>query len=1026
MKSKKVLLGLILAVFVASAGVVCAQTKANYQNDRLVEIGPDNIGGRTRALIATGEGENVTLYAGGVAGGLYKRTVDNGAKKTSWKNWEYIPYYENGKEVTLPITDMILAPDNKIYIATGEGYYEHATNQVPMAPKGRGIFVYDPATGSYTSIAVSNPNTNAEFSYINRIAAAARNGKMYLYVATTEGLYRWKMDMSGNGSELNSKPATVHSGAVQDVELLSGLNVGFFTAGDNLYKVGSIDTESQEVNISSSNTAFGERAKRIELATAVSNGRLFLYAMVADSVGLLKGVYLTHDQQTWTTLTTATVAPFTLLHNGAINNSITIDPYNHSRIFIGGASLWVGEGFIEGSNYIWNKVSFNEDELNGGNYMAMVYSNSMFVHSGIHAIVPHVTGEDYNVDYFIATDGGVYATDQTFTSFSSANKGLNITQINNLAVTPDGSIVSGAFNNAVPFIESRMAHNEGPRNDTWYDNSTAMNHIGNVLWTGSGSNVAASMFQQVKPNSRRGLFVSSNGGLFGRGYADYSDFTNTQTWTIRQFFTGDRLAKGGELPKMALWETNNNTAWNDSITFTIDTMNTIIRNGEEKQLSGNFVIQPGDIYMVPSPAHFNYPFPYTFTNTFKVASKMTHKVHNPIASRLFICGEDLTGNDIVLMTTQATDYRKVYDTAYAESTRMAWATVYKNKWGYNITNIAVSQDADCIFIALVDPKSNDNLIYRIRKISHTDANSTNKMDVDLIFDNENAMFNPTRITHYDTLFNGSEYRFHRPITSLSIDKRNGQDRLLITFGGTSTTESNMMIVNNATKDNYAFVPKTVNNTAEGFSIADPVYSGMIEYTTGEVYAGTEKGVFVASQSSFNGTPAWTTYGTFNGVPVTSMVQQTNTLKRTNVVTHTGINVENHVFAKTKYPFAMYFGTYGRGIFMDKTYVTDTVNEVSDSNDWVGITDITRGNNSVKVYPNPATERATLDITLENDGQAILNIYDINGRCVKSENLGHLAAGTYSHSISCNGLGHGMYLVNVIVGNQAATSKLIVR
>ncbi|MDY5969971.1 MAG: T9SS type A sorting domain-containing protein [Bacteroidales bacterium] len=1018
MKSKKVLLGLILAVFATSAGAVDAQTKANYQNDRLVEIGPDNIGGRTRALIATGQGESMTLYTGGVAGGLYKATNKS--------NWEYIPYYENSKEVTLPITDMILAPDNKIYIATGEGNFEHASNQKPMAPKGRGLFVYDPATGHYAPIAVTNPATNPEFSYVNRLAAVARNGKMFLYVATTEGLYRWKIDLNGNGSELNTKPAQVHNGAVQDVELVSGLNIGFFTSGERLYKVSSLDTESQEVDISSSNAAFGEKAKRIKLATAVSNNRLFLYALVADSVGMLKGVYLTHDQQHWTALTTATVTPFTTNHNGEMNLSLAIDPYNHSRIIIGGASLWVGEGFVEGSNYIWNKVSLNEDELNGGNYMAMVYSNSMFVHSGIHAIVPYVTGEGYNVDYFITTDGGVYRTNKDFNSFVSFNKGLNITQINHLAVAPDGSIISGANNNAAPFIESRMAHHEGPVNNTWYDNTTSMNHIGNVLWMGSGSSVAASMFQQVKPTSRRGLFISSNGGNFGRGYSDYSDFTNTQTWTIRTFFTGDKLAKAGELPKMVLWETANNTAWNDSVTFTIDTMNTIIRDGKEMQITGNLVIKPGDIYMVPSIAHFHYPFPYTFTKSFKVKDQLTHKTHNPIANRLFITGEDLTGNDLVLMTAQATDYRKVYDTAYAESTRMAWALVYKNKWGYNITNIAVSQDADCLFIALVDPKTNDNFIYRLRGISKADVNNPSNMNADLIFDNENVLYNPTRITQFDTLFNGSVYRFHRPITSLSIDKRNGQDRLLVTFGGTSTTESNMIIFNDATKDNYSAVAKNVANSAEGFGMADPVYSGMIEYTSGAVYAGTEKGVFVASQNSFNGTPVWNTYGAFNGVPVTSMVQQTNTLKKTSVTTHAGINVEKHVFAKTKYPFAMYFGTYGRGIFMDMTYVTDTVNEVVDSNDWVGITTVNHGNNSVKVYPNPAVDQASLDITIVNDGQAIVNVYDINGRRVISESLGHLSAGSHNHVLNCNNLGHGMYLVNVIVGNKAATSKLIVR
>ena len=67
MKSKKVLIGLILAAFVGSAAISVAQTKANYQNN-LFEIGPDNIGGRVRAVVVDQtDPEHKTLYTGGVA-----------------------------------------------------------------------------------------------------------------------------------------------------------------------------------------------------------------------------------------------------------------------------------------------------------------------------------------------------------------------------------------------------------------------------------------------------------------------------------------------------------------------------------------------------------------------------------------------------------------------------------------------------------------------------------------------------------------------------------------------------------------------------------------------------------------------------------------------------------------------------------------------------------------------------------------------------------------------------------------------
>ena len=73
MKSKKVLIGLFVAAFVGGVHFSSAQPKANYQNN-LVEIGPDNIAGRVRAIVVDDADPNhTTLYAGGVAGGLFKK-----------------------------------------------------------------------------------------------------------------------------------------------------------------------------------------------------------------------------------------------------------------------------------------------------------------------------------------------------------------------------------------------------------------------------------------------------------------------------------------------------------------------------------------------------------------------------------------------------------------------------------------------------------------------------------------------------------------------------------------------------------------------------------------------------------------------------------------------------------------------------------------------------------------------------------------------------------------------------------------
>ena len=160
------------------------------------------------------------------------------------------------------------------------------------------------------------------------------------------------------------------------------------------------------------------------------------------------------------------------------------------------------------------------------------FLNYSFVHSGIHQILPVNRFEDgeRHMVYYFATDGGVYSTSNDFLSFTNENRGLNNVQINDLAVSPDGTIISGANSNACPVIEAQLDHNvdsvhRANQERTWYnDGSILINNDANIIWKNNGGGVAASAFQQLSPEPRRVIFTSSEGGSFGRSYADYLDY----------------------------------------------------------------------------------------------------------------------------------------------------------------------------------------------------------------------------------------------------------------------------------------------------------------------------------------------------------------------------------------------------------------------------------------------------------------------------------------------------------------------
>ena len=202
---------------------------------------------------------------------------------------------------------------------------------------------------------------------------------------------------------------------------------------------------------------------------------------------------------------------------------------------------------------------------------------------------------------------------------------------------------------------------------------------------------------------------------------------------------------------------------------------------------------------------------------------------------------------------------------------------------------------------------------------------------------------------------------------------------------------------------------------------------MIEYTTGEVYVGTEDGVYRTANIN---SPSWQPYGAFKGVPVTSMYQVTSNYSRIKYVGHDGVVEVPYIFPRTKYAYAMYFGTYGRGIFMDSTHVVDHTNEIVDPEDYAEELDIPSianvGENAVRFYPNPAVDNATMELTVAKAGNAVVRVYDLAGKVVYTENMGRVAEGVHTRTIDCSSLQHGMYLVNVIVGGQKATAKLIVR
>lgn len=1042
MKSKKVLLGLFLGLFASFTGIATAQTNSG---SNLVELGPDNIGGRITSLVVDQhDPSHQTIYAGAASGGLFIKSTNPQFCQYA-TIWEHIPFLgEDGKEVVLPISSMVQAPNNEIIIATGEGSSQRGSRATRLGALGRGMFRFNPDTRQFTIIpGTESGGPGSTWDAINKVTCFERNGVVYYFAATNSGLYRWAI---ANENDWNNGPALVSDAvAIYDVQPIPAYNMLYFSTANGLFRIGNVERNDVPVDISQVNAAFSDgNVARIYMAAHPDHPDYF-YAMVVGKTGLMKGVYMTQNQSTWDTLSSSTVLPFSFTA-GDVNGAICVSPKNPGQIMIGGTSLWAGQGYIPHSFYQWTKSSSSEFEyftparIPEGDFMANIYSDASFVHSGINQIVGTFVNYDTVPTYYIATDGGVFVSYNEMNSFSNINRGLNTIQANSVAVAQDGSVLLGANNNASIFIESRMGHHGGRGEESWYDHNPEfnMNHLGAEIFRGDGGGVAVSKFQQYAPATRRNIFMINNYSV-GRSFNDYNDYNNTQTWTIGTSFAADKFNSSYSRSSMVLWETMNDTRKADSIEVVIDTLAFAYSHDTSYQMKPGTTIKKNDTIWVNSVGHAGYPFKYVFPKAMTLHETDTIIVKNPMQNHLFVVGGyyveqngHITHTEDVNMTWMPTDFRKVcYETTVlGDPTAMSWAKVYSiDKTTYPqryFSDIAVSNNGDALFVAVNDEETKQSFIVRVSGIIDSVDYSAGNVS---IFNDLNLgvgrWMNTAARLKCDTLMISESIYMPRMISSLKVDPRPGTDALLVTFEGYGSEYTNVLFLKNATAASPKISAKPLALGTQNI----PVYSSLIEYTTGEVYLGTEEGVYNCAYNDFDAstTPTWQEYGNFRGVPVTAMCQQTDSLKLVRFTGHTGIMADKYIFPKTKYPFAMYFATYGRGVFMDTYYVTDMENEIVDSSDFVDIPRVrTVGSNKVSIYPNPAVGFTNVELTVGHAGNAQVRIYDLNGKLVMNQNWGPVSEGTTTRQIDCQNFQHGMYLINVTVGRETATSKLVVR
>ena len=89
----------------------------------------------------------------------------------------------------------------------------------------------------------------------------------------------------------------------------------------------------------------------------------------------------------------------------------------------------------------------------------------------------------------------------------------------------------------------------------------------------------------------------------------------------------------------------------------------------------------------------------------------------------------------------------------------------------------------------------------------------------------------------------------------------------------------------------------------------------------------------------------------------------------------------------------------------------------------GVHDIPQVDGPISLYPNPATDKATVSLNLKNESTIQMAVYSMSGMLVGKKDYGKLSGGVFL-PIEMNQLESGLYFVNVIIDGSTTVMKLI--
>jgi len=403
------------------------------------QAGPIYNAGRSRNMIVDkNDPSGNTMYVGSASSGVFV-TTDGGV------NWNAVVLTNN----KLNVSYIAQAANNKIYVATGEGFLR--PGQKLKAQPGTGLYVINggnlDALASHTMVG----------TVINRLACSPTNPNI-IAIACSNGI----MISNDGGVTFNVASGITATGA-------TGQDVKFDTGGILYCSIGTETTSlvASKVYKSSDNTlsSFSQLTTlnspllqddnfgRIELAIAPTNNSVIYASCAAKSAGpnapasaSLKGLFVSYDAgANWGLILQGSSQLDPLMNgetfgnvviggniaSGDYSQVIAVDPFDSDQLYIGSYQF-----------YYWKRTGGpNSNPIGTWTKKGVTFlpNSQFFLARNIHDIKFITSGSSIS-KFFFVTDAGIYRSTDVLsgmfglTSFQPFYKGLITGQFNSISI----------------------------------------------------------------------------------------------------------------------------------------------------------------------------------------------------------------------------------------------------------------------------------------------------------------------------------------------------------------------------------------------------------------------------------------------------------------------------------------------------------------------------------------------------------------------------------------------------------------